>query len=188
MNTHQHYQLPYAPYLGWHREDRPGIASAISSFRLTKRVIISSVASVIWLSLASLSLYEMHALPFVHMDRASAAVVSTAVPQSAPLAHAAVPVGVKPQTQEMHIANNGLVLLRGATVESNENGVLRITMSWGGADFTWSLDTDAKTEYYRSNGELGTLADIQPGQVVTVTGMLTKGGALSTVQAEYIHE
>ena len=188
MNTHQHYQLPYHQYLGWHHEDRSRLLEVISSFRLTKRVIISSLASVIWLSLAMLSLYEMHALPFVHVDRASAAVVSTTGPGVQPVVRAAAPVSQKAVTQEMHIANNGLILLRGANVESNENGVLRISMSWGNADFTWSIDTDGKTEYYRSNGEPGTLADIQPGDTITVTGMLTKGGAFSTVAAEYIHE
>lgn len=80
---------------------------------------------------------------------------------------------------EMHIANNGLILLEGARVLSLSGGRIRVEMKWGSETFTWVAQTNSKTKYFARNGEKSTLASIHVGDMLTVTGMLTGGGALS---------
>src|SRR3989344_3016317 len=56
-------------------------------------------------------------------------------------------------TLELHIANNGLVLLEGARVVSLSGGRIRVEMAWGAASFTWVTNTNSNTKYFSSNGE-----------------------------------
>ena len=90
--------------------------------------------------------------------------------------------------REIHIANNGLMLLRGATVVSNSFGVIRVSMKWGFADFTWQIHTAPGTKFFTSKGEKETVEDIAAGDTVTVTGMLTGNGEEPTIVAEFVSE
>ena len=113
---------------------------------------------------------------------------STSLPFRHQQANAAVPVVAEPSVAreavlEMHIANNGLVLLRDATVVSNADGVLRASMAWDDTAFTWTIQTTKDTKFISSEGEKVSSSAIAPGDIVTVTGMLASGERTITAKA-----
>src|ERR1700721_1056186 len=73
---------------------------------------------------------------------------------------------------EMHIANNGLVLLRGAQVTSVSGDTIQVEMIWNSVQFTWTVQTDSNTQFFAPTGERETSSSVQTGSVITVTGML----------------
>ncbi len=89
---------------------------------------------------------------------------------------------------EMHIADNGLALLRGAAVDSIADGVIHCTLSFDGVAFGWTIDTDANTQFITDTGEKGALADIRNGSSISVTGALKGGGDQPTIEAQYVRE
>ncbi|HWP61263.1 MAG TPA: hypothetical protein VN495_01535 [Candidatus Paceibacterota bacterium] len=107
-------------------------------------------------------------------------------PEATAAAAAAAPQSTPPS--EMHIANNGLVLLRGARVSSISGSALEVVVTFGGAPFTWEVETNAATAFETQSGEKGAQADIHVGDFVTITGMLAGVGTLSHVSATFIHE
>lgn len=94
----------------------------------------------------------------------------------------------KPPIREVHIANTGLMLLRGATVLSNTGSEIRVGMEWGSADFAWTLKVDSNTKYLTAKGVPQTSKDVVVGDFVTVTGMLITSGAEPRIDAEYVRE
>ncbi len=89
---------------------------------------------------------------------------------------------------EVHIANNGVVLLRDARVVSQDGDNLHVVMSWGVADFTWLVQTSPtlNTSFLRVMGEKGALTDIHVGDLLTITGKLVYGGTEPTISAQII--
>lgn len=87
---------------------------------------------------------------------------------------------------EIHIANSGLVLLRGARVVSISGGAIRLNLILGSSHFTWTAETSTYTKFLTSGGEKKTLADIKAGDVVTVTGKLKSDSAPNTVDADFV--
>ncbi|MEK7601330.1 MAG: hypothetical protein AAB480_02260 [Patescibacteria group bacterium] len=126
----------------------------------------------------------------------SAASHSTAVTQSvsgtvylSPSDSAAAASAAKQQPlSEMNVANNGLVLLRGARVTGISGPTLTVTMAWGGTDFIWTVHTLYNTKYFAPNGEKGSLAGIAVGDVITVSGGLSGNGAQLAVEAVFVRE
>lgn len=90
--------------------------------------------------------------------------------------------------QEVHIANNGLMLLRGARVVSKYGSTVRVAMKWGTAEFTWSIWTDSSTNVFAADGQKETLKEVQTGDIVTITGQLLAGGTEPKVLAQFIRE
>lgn len=89
---------------------------------------------------------------------------------------------------EVHIANNGLVLLRGARVIALSGNIIRVGMTWGTSDVTWSAATHYNTRFLTSDGQKETLGDIKVGDFVTVTGQLIASGKEPTVDTDYVRE
>ena len=87
---------------------------------------------------------------------------------------------------EMHIANNGLVLLEGARVISLSGARIRVEMKWSSGTFAWVAQTNSKTKFFASNGERSALSDIRVGDTLTVTGMLTDGSPERTLNATFV--
>ena len=96
-------------------------------------------------------------------------------------------VGPTPM-REVHIANNGLVLLRGAEVVSISGSSIRVRMAWEGGNFNWKIKTNGKTKFFTAMGEKGTAGDIQTGDIVSVSGMLASSGEESIIIAEFLRE
>jgi hypothetical protein len=115
----------------------------------------------------------------------------------APLVLSAVPSlvsGTGARTEEMHIANDGLVLLRSARVVSVNGTTLTLGMSWGATAFTWEVRTAASsygsheygTRFMDQSGNKITLDDIQIGGLVTITGMFDDTAKVPTVDADTV--
>lgn len=158
-----------------------------------QKIFVVAVVSVAILLFSSVFLYQAYAqLLTDHFGSPSDGVTSRngAVYLSAHAAEAASlsAVPAKPVMLEVHIANNGLVLLRGARVISISYSTIRVGMAWGASSFTWRLDTDSNTRFLTPRGEKATFADIQVGDTLTVTGLLTKSGTEPTIDAETVRE
>lgn len=158
---------------------------------LSRRILVAATISVAALTLASLFLYQVHAQPLAAAF-STGQVVNTSPgkvdlsPQAA--SGVASPSATEAPMLEVHIANNGLVLLRGARVISISGETIRVGMTWGLADFTWAVKTNSGTKFVTSKGEKETLADIQTGTFVTVTGMLTGSATEPTIDGEVVRE
>ncbi len=162
--------------------------SVLRSFSLSRRVVISAVVSALLLLTTGVVMYETHTLPFFRLSSASAAGIPSEVSGSEAPIHAATVISHKATMHEMHIANTGLTLLRGATVISNTNGVIRVAMEWGNASFVWAVTTDSSTQFYDAKGEHETLNNVQVDDIVTITGMLTESGVQPTIHAQFVSE
>ena len=95
---------------------------------------------------------------------------------------------------EMHIANNGLVLLRSAKVVSVQGNTIMVSTAWGSADFTWTVRTDTShfetrsfgTRFIDRDGKKGSLSGINVGSVVTITGALDPTAGEPTIDADSV--
>src|SRR3989344_2727807 len=90
--------------------------------------------------------------------------------------------------QEVHIANNGLTLLRNARVLSVSGSMIRVRMTWGAADFTWIIQTSYSTKFMSAEGEKVSASDIRIGDTVTVTGKIAQNGKEPTVNADIVRK
>lgn len=163
-------------------------------FMFSRRIFIGAAISIVSLLFAGLLLYQVNAQSLPRGDDAGAAggassgtvYLSTSGQADA---EAETTSAQKAPMREVHIANNGLVLLRGATVISNSRGTIRVGMAWGPADFTWTIETEnLNTEFLTSKGVKATIGDIKAGDTITVTGMLKSSGTEPVVTADYIRE
>ncbi|MDO8514433.1 MAG: hypothetical protein Q7S50_02735 [bacterium] len=151
--------------------------------KITRRVFIGALIAIATVFIAFLYVSEVFS---VRVAAAAPQFTAGKVYLGTPaVANAAT---LKPQMLEMHIANNGLMLLRGATVISNARGTLRVGMTWGSADFIWTITTDSGTKFLTSKGVGQAIGDIAVGDTVTVTGMLKSSGPESVVAADYVRE
>ena len=87
---------------------------------------------------------------------------------------------------ELHLAANGLVLLRGASVESITNGIIRCSALFDGIGFYFEVKTDANTRYISSAGDKGAADAVVAGSYIDVTGMLAKGGEEPIIAAQFV--
>ena len=95
---------------------------------------------------------------------------------------------------EMHIANNGLVLLRSAKVVSVSGTTMVVNTAWGSADFKWTVRTNSShfearnfgTRMLDRDGKKGSLGSVQPGMLVTITGVLDSTAEEPTVDADSV--
>lgn len=106
--------------------------------------------------------------------RSSAAATTTATTtQSAP-----------PRNIELHIASNGLVLLRGAKVETVEADHIDVAVQWQSLAVVWRVRTK-NAQVLGSDGEK-TDAPLSIGQYVTVTGTLSRETEQPTIEGKYV--
>ncbi len=91
-------------------------------------------------------------------------------------------------TQEVHIANNGLVLLRDARVLSLSGNTVEVGMTWGSSEFTWSIRTDFSTKFFDPQGEKMRVTNIHIGDIITVTGNITQSGARPIIDADIVRK
>ncbi len=162
------------------------------SSAFSRKVLIVIGISTASLLFASLFLLRVHAqlAPVAFNASSGSDVPSHTVFLSAAGAAAAEKDthSISAPLQELHIAANGLVLLRGATVVSVSNHTIRASLTWGPDDFVWLVQTDYSTKFIDPKGERGSLSDIRPGASITVTGMLTGGGTEPTINANFVRE
>ena len=90
--------------------------------------------------------------------------------------------------REVHIANTGLTLLRGAQVLSVSGTTVHVGMTWGASEFTWAVQTNYGTKFFNEQGEKDSLANIHVGDIVTVTGKISQGGVKPFVSADIVRK
>ncbi len=90
--------------------------------------------------------------------------------------------------REVHIANNGLTLLRGARVLSVSGNTIVASMTWGASEFTWMVQTSYATKFLNAEGEKSSAAEIHAGDIVTVTGKIAQGGVKPFVSADIVRK
>lgn len=81
---------------------------------------------------------------------------------------------------EVHIANDGTILLRGAKVVSISGTTLTVKSIWDKSEFTWKVTTNASqygkrhfgTDFFDSKGKPLALLDIAVGDTLLVSGTL----------------
>ncbi len=155
---------------------------------LSQKIFIGAMVSIAALFFAILFLYQIHAQPLGQNAAARTAAGKVYLSPQAAASAAAASASTAPAMLEAHIANNGLVLLRGARVVSISGTVINVEMAWGPAQFAWTVQTTSNTKFFAPTGEKETLADIQPGTVVTVTGMLAGSRGEPTISAQFVRE
>src|SRR3989344_9568304 len=109
-------------------------------------------------------------------------------PSTSSKAPALIPAPVRAPMKELHIANNGLVLLRGARVLDISGDSMRVAIPWSSGMLSWTVNIEGRTQFLTADGEKGARADIQTGDTVTVSGMLDAGGTNPSIVAQYVRE
>ena len=113
------------------------------------------------------------------------------LPAMAPVVEAAS--GGSPSL-EVHIANNGLVLLRAAKVVSVNGSTLTLSTAWGSSNFIWTVRTTVSssgkhnygTQFLDLNGNAEAPGTIAAGDLVTVTGPLDTNAKGPTLDADTV--
>ncbi|MDP2648793.1 MAG: hypothetical protein Q8P19_02735 [bacterium] len=155
----------------------------------SQRVYILSGVAVVALSSMILFSHYTSALSSATGAKAEAVTSSSGTVYLSPSASAAAAASTQEQPMlEVHIANNGLTLLRGARVLSISGTTIRVGMAWQSSTFTWTLETNYNTRFVAQSGEKATLADITTGDVVMVTGTLRAGGSEPAIDTDYLRQ
>ncbi len=89
---------------------------------------------------------------------------------------------------DMTIANDGLVLLRGARVVSMSESIMTVAVNYGATAFTWILDTGPDTKYPLTDGSYGSFDSVQVGDDIIATGKLIGTGSEPRIEAQFIRE
>ncbi len=89
---------------------------------------------------------------------------------------------------EIHVANTGATLLRGATVTAIEDNIIHVTTTWNEVNLNWSIKTKFFTNFLTNKGKKAALGDIKVGDILTVTGKLISGGIEPIIEAEFIRK
>lgn len=100
--------------------------------------------------------------------------------------------GVRPL--EIHIADNGLVLMRSARVVAVSGTTILVSTTWGLADFRWVVRTNATsyethnfgTRFLSRDGTKLSYMDIHEGDLVTITGALDSTASEPTLNADSV--
>ncbi|MDO8575971.1 MAG: hypothetical protein Q7R90_01510 [bacterium] len=90
--------------------------------------------------------------------------------------------------REVHIANTGLTLLRGARVLSVSGSTAVVGMTWGASEFTWVIQTSYGTKFFNAEGEKESITSIHAGDIVTVTGKIAQGGVKPFINADVVRK
>jgi len=159
-------------------------------FWFSHRIIIAATISAASFLLAGVFLYQGNVQALAQRIKITASQPSSdsKVYLDASGIESIPAVAEKASMREMHISNNGLILLRGTRVISISGSVVRVGMAWDDASFTWTIKTDSRTDFFTSEGEKTTLTGIHVDDVVTLTGRLISGGAEPTIHAEFVRQ
>lgn len=87
---------------------------------------------------------------------------------------------------EMHIANDGLVFMRGARVTSVSGKSIVVAIAWGSMGTSWVVHTNDATHFATRGGDKIALSKINIGDSLTVTGNLNQGASQPTIEASAV--
>ncbi len=95
---------------------------------------------------------------------------------------------------ELHIAADGLVFLQGTKVVSISGHNIIVSTAWNNLNFTWLIQTNESyygprhfgTSFYDGSGKVISLADLKPGDIISVSGMMETSYTEPVVKADVI--
>jgi|SRR3990167_8874554 len=154
----------------------------------SRKILIAAAASIAFAVLSAVFLYFGTVQALAQRVASASPRASTDKVYLSAAGAVQAPASDTAPMREVHIANNGLTLLRGATVLSVSRGTLKVGMTWDSSDFTWILETNYNTKFLTAAGQKITRDDITAGDVVTVTGTLIEAGREPRIAAEVIRE
>lgn len=157
----------------------PGAAMSLARANPSAAVLFLGVTAFFILAL-TLFLYSLPAEDAIARTAPATRVEASASPYARPL--------------EMHIANNGLTLLRSARVVAVDGTTITAHTTWGSVAFVWTVRTNATqyetrewgTRFLTVDGNKNSLANIQPGDLVTITGTLDSTADVPTIDADSV--
>jgi len=91
-------------------------------------------------------------------------------------------------TLEVHIANNGSVIVRGAKVTSVSGSSIMATTQFGSTAISWTANVSGTTSYLRRYGGASSLSEIQAGDYVSFSGMLDMTASQLTVNVTSVKD
>ena len=92
-------------------------------------------------------------------------------------------------TLEIHVTDNGKVLVRGAKVTSVSGNTINASTTWGSAVFNWAVVTDSSTEWVRRFGGASAISEVSVGDFISFQGVLdTTIGSPITVKARVVKD
>ena len=185
------YNAPTAFFMEVQTFDARSLGLPRARSRIT-RFLIAAVG-VVWehlsalILLAGIALFVFLLLVFLFSLPAQnvASSSATAPPQTA---FADVP------PLEVHIAENGLVLLRSAQVVAVTGNTITLSTAWGSTNLKWIVHTDASsygarhfgTSFFTRGGKELSLQDVRVGDFVTVDGTLDNTAQAPTLKADVV--
>ena len=86
-------------------------------------------------------------------------------------------------TLEVHINDNGSVLVRGAKVTAISGSIISASTTFGTSSIAWTIDGSGISKVTRRYGGNGTMADIQVGDYLSFNGALTTTASGFSVKA-----
>ena len=159
-----------------------------------KSLFLISIFCLLLFSVKGGFLHRVYAEPSIHKS-VSAPVIDVSLAKTPLLAKitrkdaiADASSDIKIPMLEIHVANTGAILLRGAKVTSIEANIIHVTTTWNEANLSWSVKTKFFTTFLTNKGKKAVLSDIKVGDTLTITGKLMTGGTEPTIEAEFIRK
>lgn len=87
---------------------------------------------------------------------------------------------------EVHIGDDGRILVRGAKVTSVSGTTLNASVSWGSYSMNWIILTSPATKFQSRPERNNSLAGIQAGDVISFKGTLDSNSSTPSVNASMI--
>ena len=89
----------------------------------------------------------------------------------------------KGSSLEVHINDNGSVLVRGAKVTAVSGTTITALTEWNGASMSWNINTDTATKFIELKNRQSSVGDVKVGDFISFSGNLMAGSTF-TVQAK----
>ncbi len=91
-------------------------------------------------------------------------------------------------TLEIHLNDNGTVLVRGAKVTAVSGSTINASTTFGSTSLAWVINTDSNTRFARKFGGVSAVSEVSVGDLISVTGSLDMTAATLTVKASTLKD
>ncbi len=91
-------------------------------------------------------------------------------------------------TLEVHINDNGTVLVRGAKVTAVSGNSITAVSSWGSTTLVWTVNVDANTQFVRRSGGASNVGEVTVGDSISFHGSLLTNSNGLVVSARVVKD
>jgi hypothetical protein len=89
---------------------------------------------------------------------------------------------------ELHVAKDGKVSVEGAKVTAVSGNTISVLLSWGGANLSGNIQTDANTKFVREKNGGSSLSEIVVGDLLSLKGTLLSLSGQATMMASSVKD